>query len=91
MAVGNPHPVAPTPAYAARAEEDARVRGWRSFAQGLLIDAVVAGTVFLVTVIGGIEWTRAYWTMLGLGLAKSVIQGVVAYFARKLVTPANLT
>lgn len=69
---------------------DARVRGWRSFGQGLLIDATVAGTVFLVTVIGNLEWTRTYWTVLGLGLAKSVIQGVVSYFARKLITPSNL-
>lgn len=70
--------------------DDALVRGWRSFGQGLLIDAAVAGVVFLVTVIGSLEWTRTYWVMLGLGLAKSIIQGIVAYFARKLITPSNL-
>lgn len=69
---------------------DARVRGWRSFVQGLLIDVSVAAVVFLVTVIGDLEWTTVYWIALGLGLAKSVVQGVVAYLARKLITPANL-
>jgi hypothetical protein len=78
-------PVAPT-----SVESDARVRGWRSFIQGLLVDVSAAGVVFLVTVIGNLEWTRAYWLALGLGFAKSLIQGAVAYFARKLVTPANL-
>lgn len=70
--------------------EDARVRGWRSFVAGVAIDAAVAGTVFLVTVIGNLEWTRTYWLMVGLGLAKSVVQGIVAYMARKLIKPSNV-
>lgn len=77
---------------ASRAEinDDAWVRGLRTFIQGLLFDVAAAGVAFLITVIGNIEWTSAYWVALGLGLAKSVIVGAVAYFARKLVTPANL-
>lgn len=71
-------------------ESDAKTRGWRSFVQGLLIDVAVAATVFLVSVISDLEWTRVYWVVLGLGLAKSVVQGIVSYFARKLITPANL-
>ena len=70
--------------------EDAWVRAARTFFQGLLLDVAVAGTVFLLTVIGNLEWTSTYWAMLGLGLAKSVVQGIVSYFARKLITPANL-
>jgi hypothetical protein len=71
-------------------ERDAQVRGWRSFVQGLLIDIAVSATVFLVTVISDLEWTRVYWIAVSLGLAKSVVQGIVAYFARKLVKPANV-
>jgi hypothetical protein len=71
-------------------EEDAWVRATRTFVQGIALDVAVAGTVFLVTVIGDLEWTTAYWTMLGLGLAKSVVQGVVAYLARKLIKPSNV-
>lgn len=88
MAMGNPHQVNPN-APAAKSE-DAWVRANRTFFQGLALDVAVAGTVFLVTVIGDLEWTRVYWVMLGLGLAKSVVQGVVAYLARKWITPANL-
>jgi heme/copper-type cytochrome/quinol oxidase subunit 4 len=70
-------------------QKDAEVRGWRSFMQGLGIDVVVAITVFLVTVIADLEWTRTYWIMVGLGLARSVVQGIVAYFARKFIKPSN--
>lgn len=68
---------------------DAKERGIRSFLWGLMIDCGVAITLFLLTVISDVEWTSTYWTMLGLGVAKSVVQGVVAYFARKLLPPAN--
>ena len=70
--------------------EDAWVRAIRSLGQGLLLDVSVAAVLFLVSVIGNLEWTRIYWIALGLGLAKSVIQAVVAFFARKLITPSNL-
>ncbi len=87
MALGNSHT---NPNEPATKNEDAWVRAGRTFAQGLLLDVAVASAVFLVTVIGDLEWTRVYWVMLGLGLAKSVIQGIVAYLARKWITPANL-
>jgi hypothetical protein len=73
-----------------RVEQDAAVRGWRTFVQGLLLDVAASATVFLVTVISDLEWTRAYWIVVGLGLAKSGTQGIVSYFARKLVKPANV-
>lgn len=57
---------------------------------GLVVDVAAAGVAFLVTVIGDLEWTRAYWIMLGLGLAKSVIQGLVAFLMRKLLPPSNV-
>jgi heme/copper-type cytochrome/quinol oxidase subunit 4 len=68
----------------------ARTHGLRMFLIGLGLDVAVAGTVFLVSVISDLEWTRTYWLMLGLGLAKSCVQGVVGYFARKWITPKHL-
>lgn len=70
-------------------EKDARLRGLRSFAWGLMIDVAVAVTLILVTAFSSIEWTSAYWTTLGLTLAKSVLQAIVAYLARKLLPPKN--
>jgi hypothetical protein len=71
-------------------QRDAQVRGFRAFMQGLGIDVAVAATVFLVTVITDLQWTRTYWIMVGLGLARSIIQGIVAYFARKFIKPSNV-
>jgi hypothetical protein len=61
--------------------------GVRTIIQGLAIDVGIGVTAFLVTVIGDLEWTRAYWLLLGLGVAKSAIQAVVAYMVRKLLPP----
>lgn len=66
----------------------ARMHGVRMFFIGLLLDVAVAGTVFLATVISELEWTRTYWLALGLGLAKSVIQGAVAYLVRMWIKPS---
>lgn len=74
----------------ANARIDAPIRGWRTFLQGLAFDVVATGVAFMVTVIGGLEWTRTYWLMVGLGLAKSVIVGVISYLARFFIKPANV-
>lgn len=73
-----------TPAYKSWAS---RVWGRRTVLQGLLIDVGVGITLYLITVIGNLEWTRTYWIVLGLGVAKSAIQAVVAYMARRLLPP----
>lgn len=71
-------------------ERDAQVRGLRTFAQGLLVDAAAAVAVVLtVAVAGGIEWTSAYWVALGLAVGKSVVVAAVSYLARKFVPPVN--
>ena len=64
-----------------------RLWGVRTVVQGLLLDIGVGVTLFLVTVIGDLEWTRTYWVLLGLGVAKSAIQAVVAYMVRRLLPP----
>jgi vacuolar-type H+-ATPase subunit I/STV1 len=61
--------------------------GVRTVLQGLALDVGVGVTLFLLTVIGNLEWTRTYWILLGLGVAKSAIQAVVAYMARRLLPP----
>jgi len=65
----------------------ARVHGVRGFLIGLALDVSAAGVAYLVTVIGNLEWTSTYWQILGLGLCKSVIQGLVAYLVRRLLPP----
>ena len=71
--------------------EDARVRAFRSFAWGLLVDVSTAVVLVLATAFTDIRWTREYWTVLGLMIAKSVLQAVVAFFMRKLVPPTRVT
>jgi hypothetical protein len=61
--------------------------GVRTVLQGLALDVAVGVTLYLVTVIGNLEWTRTYWIVLGLGVAKSAVQAVVAYMVRKLIPP----
>jgi hypothetical protein len=70
---------------------DARVRAVRSLMAGLALDVAVAIVLVLATAFTAIEWTRAYWITLGLTLAKSVLQAIVAFFLRKLVPPSNNT
>jgi uncharacterized membrane protein YcjF (UPF0283 family) len=73
-----------TPAYNRWAS---KLWGVRTVIQGLAIDVGVAVTLYLITVIADLEWTRVYWIALGLGVARSAIQAVVAYMARKLLPP----
>lgn len=65
----------------------AKLWGVRTVIQGLLLDVGVGVTLFLLMVIGNLEWTRTYWVLLGLGVARSAIQAVVAYMARRLLPP----
>jgi hypothetical protein len=68
---------------------DARVRGLRSLMWGLLIDVSVAVVLVLVTAFTSIEWTALYWSALGLTLSKTILQAIVAFFARKLLPPSG--
>lgn len=66
---------------------DAKHRAYRTVLQGLGIDVAVGVVLVLSTAVADIHWTREYWVLLGLSLAKTVIQTVVAYFMRLLVPP----
>lgn len=73
-----------TPAYKNWAS---KLWGVRTVLQGLAIDVLTGVTIYLVTVIGDLEWTRVYWIALGLGVGRSAIQAVVAYLVRRLLPP----
>lgn len=75
-----------TPAYRDWAS---KLWGVRTALQGLLIDVLTGVTLYLVTVIGDLEWTRVYWLALGLGVARSAVQAVVAYLVRRLLPPRD--
>ena len=80
-----------TDEYAAElTKSDAKDRAWRTLLQGLAIDVAVTLVLFLYTATASIEWTKAYWTLLGLSLAKTVIQTAVSSLMRRLVPPKNL-
>lgn len=70
---------------------DARSRSARTIVQGLGIDVAVALVLVLAVAVTGLEWTRAYWVALGLSLARTAVQAVVAYFFRLLVPPGRAT
>lgn len=60
----------------------------RTFLMGLGLDVATAVVVLLATAFTDIRWTKEYWTVLGLALAKSVLTATVAYFVRRLVPAA---
>lgn len=68
-------------------QKDARERSLRSLLQGLGVDVVIAVILVLGTSIGSLEWTPAYWQLLGATLAKTVVQAAASYVMRFYVTP----
>ena len=58
---------------------------------GLFLDIAVAVTLVLLTAFTAIEWTTLYWQALGLTLAKSILQAIVTFAARKLLPPGVVT
>lgn len=72
----------------ATVEVDARNRAWRTFVQGLGIDVLAAVVVTLLPMVTVLEWSLAWWLALGLAVSRSALGALVAYLARKLVTPS---
>lgn len=80
---------APTPR--PRVARDAAERAFRTLMQGLAVTAAAAAaTAMAAGLAPGIEWTREYWTALGLSVAGSGITAMVSYVARTVVPPASL-
>lgn len=64
---------------------DALVRAWRTFGQGLVVVAALAGATALYTAVTpGVSWTGAYWSATGLAIAQAVLSAVASYVHRKL-------
>lgn len=76
--------------YDARTVRDAQVRAWRTFWAVFGVDIGTSVMVYVVSVFADFAWTREYWVMLSLGVAKAIFTGAVTYFARKFIKPANL-
>lgn len=72
---------------AATTRADARQRAWRTFLQGLAIDVAVAVSGVLGVALGDVHWSAAWWTMLGLLVAKTALQTAVSYLARHVSPP----
>ena len=72
-------------------QKDARERSFRSLLQGLAVDVSIAVILVLATTVSSLEWTAAYWQVLGLTVAKSGIQAMVSYLMRFYVTPKQST
>lgn len=68
---------------------DARNRAFRTFVQGLGLDVAAAVVLSVGPSVAGADfaWTRAYWATVGLLAAKTAIQSVVSYLARKWFPP----
>lgn len=59
----------------------------RTLVQGFALDIAVAVVLVLATAFNEIEWTPLYWKVLGLAVAKSVLQAGASYWMRTLVKP----
>jgi hypothetical protein len=68
-------------------QADAQDRSWRTFLQGLAIDLVTAAVIVLAMNIADLQWTAAYWAVIGTTVAKSLVQAFVAYWMRMFVAP----
>ena len=70
---------------------DARNRAWRTAAQGVLVDLLAAVALAVGPALAGADfaWTRAYWLTIGGLAAKTAIQTVVSYAARKVLPPPS--
>lgn len=74
----------------ASTEADARNRAWRTLAQGALLDVTAAIVLAVGPALAGSDfaWSRAYWLSLAGLAAKTGVQSVVSYIARRAVPPA---
>lgn len=71
-------------------KRDAQSRAARTFAQGLGIDAAIAIAAVLLVWLPDADLTgREAWTVLGITVAKTLIQTVAAYVMRLKVAPAG--
>lgn len=70
--------------------DDARNRAWRTFAQGLISDVLIAATGTLIAAITAPDFvmSRGYVAAVGVLVGKSVVVAVLSYVARYARPPA---
>jgi heme/copper-type cytochrome/quinol oxidase subunit 4 len=69
-------------------DDDARQRAIRSYLGGLIAAVIMAVAPLGDAALGNIQWSRAWWIALGLGLVSPALHAVVAYVLRHLAPPA---
>lgn len=69
------------------AHTDGLNRALRSFVGGVIVTALQFGGSELLSSVGAIKWTHAYWAALGTSAVGSVMYGVVAYAMRRFAPP----
>jgi hypothetical protein len=78
--------------YSARVEvaADARERALRALAWGVATDVFIAVLLALqVVILADVEWTARYWQVLGLLVAKTVVQSLVTSLGRRFIPPTS--
>jgi len=78
-----------TPTVPLPAQADAVNRAARTFVQGLATDVAVAALPVIYDAVSGWDgaFTRAYWTVVGVSVMKTVAVAAVSYFMRLRSTP----
>ncbi len=68
---------------------DAKDRAWRTLLQGFTIDVATAVALGVGPIIlsNDFAFTKAYWIIVVTSASKSLVQAVVAFFMRKLISP----
>lgn len=72
-------------------KRDARVRAYRTFIHGLMIDVLLAVLITLQTALIAPEfaWSATYWQLMGLGVAKTVLISMISYVMRFMSPPPD--
>lgn len=68
---------------------DARDRAWRTLAQGVLVDVLIAVGLLFYTAFDEVDgWGGLQWKVLSFTITKSIIMTVVSYVMRLTKEPA---
>lgn len=66
---------------------DAKTRAWRTLAQSLLADVVLAVVLAAGPFLADVHWSKGYWVALAVLAARSAITAAVSWAARHVLPP----